>query len=146
MMARTSPSSSSVRPVRFFVIAAGMLRTHGVPERVQPVYAWLAAKPGEPVVAELPLQGCEDVVTRLAFHESIYLLYSTLHWSPLVNGYAVIEPQPYLELRAAGTCASSSSTARVTAPPSGRASSATSCCSPASCARKSASTATPCTR
>jgi hypothetical protein len=34
-----------MRPVRFFVIATGMLRTHGV----------------------LPLQGCADVVTRLAF-------------------------------------------------------------------------------
>jgi hypothetical protein len=33
MIARTSPSSPSVRPVRFFVIAPGILRTHGAPER-----------------------------------------------------------------------------------------------------------------
>ena len=66
-----------------------------------PVYAWLAAQPGEPVVAELPIQGIEGIVTRPAYHESIYLVYSTLHWKPLVNGYAGIEPPPYLELREA---------------------------------------------
>ena len=66
-----------------------------------PVYAWLAAQPGEPVVAELPIQGIEGIVTRPAFHESIYLVYSTLHWKRLVNGYAGIEPRPYLELREA---------------------------------------------
>jgi hypothetical protein len=48
-----------------------------------------------------PSQGYEDIVTRLALHESIYLVYSTLHWKRLVNGYAGIEPSPYLELRAA---------------------------------------------
>jgi hypothetical protein len=66
-----------------------------------PVYAWLAAQPGEPVVAELPIQGIEGIVTRPAFHESIYLVYSTRHWKRLVNGYAGIEPKPYLELREA---------------------------------------------
>jgi hypothetical protein len=66
-----------------------------------PVYGWLAAQPGETVVAELPMQGIEGVVTRPAFHESIYLVYSTRHWKPLVNGYAGIEPVPYLELREA---------------------------------------------
>ena len=66
-----------------------------------PVYTWLAAQPGEPVVAELPMQGVEGILMRPAFHESIYLVYSTLHWKPLVNGYAGIEPMPYLELREA---------------------------------------------
>lgn len=66
-----------------------------------PVYAWLAAQPGDPVVAELPIQGIEGIVTRPAFHESIYLVYSTHHWKRLVNGYAGIEPAPYLELREA---------------------------------------------
>jgi hypothetical protein len=66
-----------------------------------PVYAWLAGQPGQPVVAELPIQGIEGIVTRPAFHESIYLVYSTHHWKPLVNGYAGIEPAPYLELREA---------------------------------------------
>jgi len=66
-----------------------------------PVYAWVAAQPGEPVVAELPMEGIEGIVTRPAYHESIYLVYSTHHWKPLVNGYAGIEPPPYLELREA---------------------------------------------
>jgi hypothetical protein len=66
-----------------------------------PVYAWLAAQPGDPVVAELPMQGIEGIVTRPAFHESIYLVRSTRHWRRLVNGYAGIEPQPYQELREA---------------------------------------------
>jgi hypothetical protein len=66
-----------------------------------PVYPWLAAQPGQPVVAELPIQGIEGIVTRPAFHESIYLVHSTHHWKPLVNGYAGIEPAPYLELREA---------------------------------------------
>jgi len=103
------------RPARLFLLGAAALAetviapipTPGWSQVVDsrrpapPVYAWLAAQPGEPVVAELPIQGNEEIVTRLAFHESIYLLYSTLHWKPLVNGYAGIEPQPYLELRAA---------------------------------------------
>ena len=59
--------------------------------------------PGSPPsrAAELPIQGIEGIVTRPAFHESIYLVYSTLHWKRLVNGYAGIEPSPDLELRAA---------------------------------------------
>ena len=36
---------------------------------------------------------------RPAFHESIYMVYSTLHWKPLVNGYAGIEPRAYVQLR-----------------------------------------------
>jgi hypothetical protein len=36
---------------------------------------------------------------RPAFHESLYMVYSTLHWKPLVNGYAGIEPKRYVEIR-----------------------------------------------
>jgi hypothetical protein len=36
---------------------------------------------------------------RPAFHESVYMVYSTLHWWPLVNGYAGIEPAGYARLR-----------------------------------------------
>jgi hypothetical protein len=39
-------------------------------------------------------------VERPAHHESIYLVQSTRgHWKRLVNGYAGIEPAPYLDLR-----------------------------------------------
>ena len=36
---------------------------------------------------------------RPAFHESVYMVYSTLDWKPLVNGYAGIEPRRYVEIR-----------------------------------------------
>jgi hypothetical protein len=64
-----------------------------------PVYAWLAAQPGEPVVVELPIQDIRGIFERPAYHESIYLVRQTRHWKPLANGYAGIEPAPYVELR-----------------------------------------------
>jgi hypothetical protein len=64
-----------------------------------PVYAWLAAQPGEPVVVELPIQDIRGVFERPAYHESIYLVRQTRHWKPLANGYAGIEPAAYVELR-----------------------------------------------
>jgi hypothetical protein len=68
---------------------------------VPPVYAWLAAQPGQPVVAELPMLDIAGAFDRPAFHESIYMVRSTHHWKPLVNGYAGVEPAPYLALREA---------------------------------------------
>jgi hypothetical protein len=64
-----------------------------------PVYAWLAAQPGEPVVVELPIQDIRGIFERPAYHESIYLVRQTRHWRPLANGYAGIEPAPYVDLR-----------------------------------------------
>jgi hypothetical protein len=64
-----------------------------------PVYAWLAAQPGEPVVLELPMQDIDGIVERPAHHESIYLVHQTRHFKPLANGYAGVEPATYLELR-----------------------------------------------
>jgi hypothetical protein len=66
---------------------------------VPAVYAWLAAQPGAPAVVELPMLDIRGVVERPAFHESIYMVHSTRHWKPLLNGYAGIEPAPYVELR-----------------------------------------------
>lgn len=66
---------------------------------VPAVYAWLAAQPGEPAVVELPMLDIRGVVERPAFHESIYMVRSTRHWKPLLNGYAGIEPASYVELR-----------------------------------------------
>lgn len=65
-----------------------------------PVYQWLAEQPGEPVVAELPMLDINGIFEHPAHHESIYLVHSTRgHWKPLVNGYAGIEPTPYVALR-----------------------------------------------
>ncbi len=63
------------------------------------VYRWLAAQPGRDAVVELPMLDVYGLEKRPAFHESIYMVYSTLHWKPLVNGYAGIEPRSYLHLR-----------------------------------------------
>lgn len=64
-----------------------------------PVYPWLAALPGAPVVVELPLQEIRGIFERPAHHESVYLIHQTHHWKPLANGYAGIEPPGYVRLR-----------------------------------------------
>jgi hypothetical protein len=64
-----------------------------------PVYAWLAQQPGRDAVVHLPMLDVYGLERRPAFHESVYMVYSTLHWKPLVNGYAGIEPRRYVQLR-----------------------------------------------
>jgi hypothetical protein len=64
-----------------------------------PVYRWLAEQPGRDAVVHLPMLDVYGLEKRPAFHESIYMVYSTLHWKRLVNGYAGIEPRRYVEIR-----------------------------------------------
>jgi hypothetical protein len=64
-----------------------------------PVYRWLAAQPGDAAIVELPMLRNDGRFSRPAFHESVYMVYSTLHWRPLVNGYAGIEPKRYRVVR-----------------------------------------------
>jgi hypothetical protein len=64
-----------------------------------PVYRWLAALPGKDPLVELPMLDVYGLERRPAFHESIYMVYSTLHWKPLLNGYSGIEPRRYVQLR-----------------------------------------------
>jgi hypothetical protein len=64
-----------------------------------PVYPWLAELPGREPVVHLPMLDVAGLERRPAFHESVYMVYSTLHWRPLVNGYAGIEPAGYVRLR-----------------------------------------------
>jgi hypothetical protein len=66
-----------------------------------PVYAWLAGRPGAPPVVELPILDVRAVRERPFAHESAYMVHSTRHWKPLLNGYAGVEPAPYVALRAA---------------------------------------------
>ncbi len=56
---------------------------------ISPVYDRIASEPGA-VVAELPMP---DV--RAAFHNARYMLNSTRHWKPLVNGYSGFVPASY---------------------------------------------------
>ena len=55
-----------------------------------PVYDWLVRQPPSTIVAELPARLASDYA-RPAFHDSIYMVRSTLHWQPLVNGFAGAE-------------------------------------------------------
>ena len=65
-----------------------------------PVYRWLVEHPGPEAIVHLPMLDVRGLERRPAYHESIYMVYSTLHWRPLVNGYAGIEPRRYVTLRA----------------------------------------------
>jgi hypothetical protein len=64
------------------------------------VYGWLRAQPGREPVVELPMLDVYGLERRPASHESVYMVYSTQHWKPLVNGYAGIEPAAYQRIRA----------------------------------------------
>jgi hypothetical protein len=64
-----------------------------------PVYRWLAEQPGRDALVHLPMLDVYGLERRPAFHESVYMVYSTLHWKPLVNGYAGIEPRQYVRIR-----------------------------------------------
>jgi hypothetical protein len=64
-----------------------------------PVYRWLAGHPGRDPIVELPMFDVYALERRPAFHESVYMVYSTLHWKPMANGYAGIEPRDYVRLR-----------------------------------------------
>ena len=65
------------------------------------VYRWLAQLPGRDPIVELPMLDVYGLRRRPAFHESVYMVWSTLHWKPLANGYAGIEPREYVALREA---------------------------------------------
>jgi hypothetical protein len=64
-----------------------------------PVYRWLAEQPGRDVIVHLPMFDVYALERRPAWHESIYMVYSTHHWKPMVNGYAGIEPRGYVQIR-----------------------------------------------
>jgi hypothetical protein len=64
-----------------------------------PVYAWLAARPAGTAIVELPLLPGDMLFRRPAFHESVYLVRSTLHWQRLANCAAGFETPGYARLR-----------------------------------------------
>ena len=63
------------------------------------VYRWLRAQPAGTPIVHLPMRDVYGLEQRPAFHESVYMVYSTHHWLPLVNGYAGIEPAAYRRYR-----------------------------------------------
>jgi hypothetical protein len=69
-------------------------------EATPEVYRWLAAQPGPGVVLELPGSAIDgDLVGNLRNAE--YMLASTAHWRPLVNGFSGYEPPQASFLNAA---------------------------------------------
>lgn len=58
------------------------------------VYRWLAAQPAG-VVCEYPVGKLEG---RAGPQDATYMVYSTTHWKPLVNGYSGFAPPSYAEL------------------------------------------------
>ena len=48
---------------------------------------------------ELPILPNDGLFQRPRFDDSVYLLRSTAHWKPLVNGYAGVEPAEYARVR-----------------------------------------------
>lgn len=63
------------------------------------VYRWLRTQPPGTPVVHLPMLDVYGLERRPAHHESVYMVYSTHHWQPLVNGYAGIEPAQYQRYR-----------------------------------------------
>lgn len=62
-----------------------LTRFGGIPR----IYRWLRSEPNA-VVAELPLP-----TSRFVFVNAQYMLYSTEHWKPMVNGYSGFVPRSY---------------------------------------------------
>ncbi len=79
------------------VVAAD--RCTNAAEPVPAVYLWLQAQPGNDPVVELPILPNDGLFQRPRFDDSVYLLRSTTHWKPLVNGYAGTEPREYAKVR-----------------------------------------------
>ncbi|HEY8515166.1 MAG TPA: hypothetical protein VIS07_06620 [Candidatus Binatia bacterium] len=77
------------------VVAAAPRPTPVVPARLgdaaPEVYRWLAAQPGSGSVLEVPSNAsADDVVGNL--RNGRYMVASTIHWRPLVNGYTAYPP------------------------------------------------------
>ena len=59
------------------------------PGQFPPVYEWIAERPGDEPILELPI--LQDVGST----ESPRLYYSTQHWKPMINGYGGFYPPTY---------------------------------------------------
>lgn len=62
------------------------------------IYAWLETEAPDGPVIELPILPHDGRFQRPRFDDSVYLLRSTSHWQPLVNGFAGTDPPAYREL------------------------------------------------
>ncbi|MEY4949238.1 MAG: hypothetical protein RL698_1449 [Pseudomonadota bacterium] len=89
---------------RLLVAAAGIalamvwIGRHRVPVEVSPldralppVYRWLASQPRDGGLLEVPGAVAEEDLGGLV-REARYMLFSTVHWQPIVNGYTGYPP------------------------------------------------------
>jgi hypothetical protein len=107
-LARLRPKPAALAAIGAAALAETLIVPIPVPEwsklidtrrEPPPVYRWLAGQPGRDPVVHLPMLDGHALERRPAFHESVYMVYSTLHWKPLLNGYAGIEPRGYVRVR-----------------------------------------------
>jgi len=59
-------------------------------EGIPPIYSVLAKEPGRVLLVEVPFWP-----PQAAFHQAEYVLNSTAHWRPMLNGYSGYLPQSY---------------------------------------------------
>ncbi|MFQ5789538.1 MAG: hypothetical protein ACE5JI_03590, partial [Acidobacteriota bacterium] len=78
-------------------VAGRPLHLRPAPVAIPEVYRWLAEQPGPTPVVELPLPSSRGLIQRNAR----YMLWSTAHFKPLVNGYSALVPPSFYELAAA---------------------------------------------
>ena len=65
-----------------------------LPRQQPAVYQWLAERPRS-VVVEFPLSTADKLNI---IHDTLYMLGSTVHWQPILNGYSGYFPPSFFEL------------------------------------------------
>lgn len=95
---RWSPRVRAAAATAGIALAALWIGRHRVPiepaplgDDLPPVYAWLAAQPVTGGVLEVPGAVAEEDLGGLV-REARAMLYSTVHWHPIVNGYTGYPP------------------------------------------------------
>jgi hypothetical protein len=87
------PLAAALAGAALFLAARHPVPTEssGIGADAAPAYRFLAGRPpGEPLL-ELPAKAGEDDLAGLTI-DSQYMLASTVHWQPLLNGYTAYEP------------------------------------------------------
>jgi hypothetical protein len=81
----------------FIELAAFPLDARPYPITIPALEQWLAQYPAHVPIVELPVPDPRDAIQSARLH-SLYMLYSTVHWHPLVNGYSGFTPPRHDEL------------------------------------------------
>ena len=96
---RDRPRTLALAAAAAAVLAAANLESLRAPFAYRPftgipaLYRVLAAEPGPVVLAEMPFYPRQAV-----FENAEYVLNSTAHWRPLMNGYSGYTPESYVQV------------------------------------------------